>query len=599
MKQIRVRIIYNFTKGESAMKTAITIAMIIVVNLILASSGIADKMGPRPENLPLLTGEEQFEEATYAPSMPPTIASPGVIVGMTQYDYQTNGSSGNRCVVDSEGGIHFTWMNGISYPSERAVYYNYVDAQGSWLGAVEVSQVNGAGYPQITVTTGNCGAIAYHSSQNPSIENFVTLAVDQFPGFGIFQYFDPPDMLTIRCYWPYLSIDRNDVIHIISAENPPNAGDEQAFGYTNSTDGGSTWSALVPVDTIMTLSQNVVSSPVSDKSAIVYAHPLTYDTQWQNDIYYIESQDGLTWDWRFGKINVTGYGPPDSLYAYTDLDAIYDNNDNLHIIWNAQWVTNISVYYKTYLLHFDRDSGVIREIISSIDNWIPGCDFGVWNRPICKMSMATCRSADEGLAAVYTRFDTSDCSAGGYANGEIYMQYSPDAGETWDPPMNLTNSPTPGCVPGECESDHWSSAADVIHGAIHIMYVEDRDAGGIPQTEGAVTDNFMRYLAVGGPWCPTGIEDGDNLPVTFSLHQNYPNPFNAQTEIVFELGNTARVDLSVYDITGRKITTLANGIFEAGEHSLEWDAEKFSSGVYFYRLETGSESYTRKMTLLK
>ena len=581
------------------MKTAMTIIVALTVCVILVSSGVAgDKIGPRPENHPILTGEEHIENAIYAPSRPQTVTSPGIIVGMTQYDYQSNGSTGNRCAVGSDGGVHFTWMNGINYPSQRGVYYNYVDAQGTWLGPVAVSQVNGAGYPQIAVMSDNRAAIAYHSTQDTSIENYVMLAIDNFAGFGIFQYFDVPELLTIRCFWPYLSIDRNDVIHIVSAENPPNAGDEQALSYTNSVDAGSTWTAIVAVDTLMTLSQNIVSSPVSNKSAIVYAHPMTYDTQWQNDIYYIESQDGLTWDWRFGKINVTGYGAPDSLYAYTDLDAIYDYNDNLHIIWNAQWVADAGVYYKTFLFHFDRDSGVIGEMDSTYDTWPAGCSFGVWNRPVCKMSMATCQSV-AGMAAVYTKFDSSDCSAGGYANGEIYMQYSSDAGATWDTAVNLTNSPTPGCLPGSCESDHWASAANIIYEDIHIMYVEDKDAGGIPQTEGAVTDNFMRYLAVEGQWCPTGIEEDGNVPVTFSLSQNYPNPFNAGTSIAFELGDDMSVELSVYDITGAKVAVLAKGILEAGRHSIEWHANKFASGIYYYSLKTDTERYTRKMTLLK
>jgi hypothetical protein len=573
--------------------------MILTQYLISVSIVIAgDKVGPRPENLPFFSGEEKLGDAFYEPSMPQVITSPGILVGMTQYDYQTSGSTGSRCVVDSDGGIHITWMNGISYPNERGVFYNYKDSNGNWLGPTPVSQVNGAGYCQIAVTDADQAAIAYHSSQNPSIENYVTLAIDQFQGFGIFQYFDPPDFLTIRCYWPYLSIDQNGYIHIVSAENPPDAGDFHALSYSNSVDAGTTWTPIVVVDTLETLSQNVVSSPVSDKSAIVYNHPQNYDTQWENDVYYIESQDGLTWDWRFGKVNVTGYGAPDSLYAYADLDAIYDYNDNLHIIWNAQWVVGTSVYYKTFLLHYDRDSGVINEVHATIDSWITGCLPGIWNRPVCKMSLARCPGAD-GLAAVYTAFDTSDCSAGGYANGEIYMQYSPNGGGSWENPINLTNTPTPGCVPGNCESDHWSSAADIIHGGIHIMYVEDKDAGGIPQTEGQITDNIIRYLNVEGPWCPTGIDDGDDLPVTFSLTQNYPNPFNAVTSIAFELGDDTRMELSVYDITGGKVATLVDGIMEAGRHSVNWNAENFASGVYFYRLKTESEHSTGKMTLLK
>jgi len=572
------------------MKTAITIIIILTSCLISASAAKAgDKIGPRPENLPVYIGNEVL---SMVPNVPLPVIDTIQLVGVTQYDYQTNGSSGNRCVVDSEGGVHFTWMNGISFPSLRGVYYNYVDTAGNWLGPTPVSQ-NGGGYPQISITTNDRAAIAYHSTAEG-----VVVAIDNFTGFGIFNFFDVPDSLTYRCYWPYISIDRNNLIHILITENPPNAGDPQTLAYTNSVDTGYTWSNLVRVDTLMTISANVVSSPVSSKSAIVYTHPLNFDTQWQNDVYFIESQDGLTWDWTYGKINVTDYGPPDSLYAYTDLAAIYDCNDNLHIIWNAQWVTDNGVYYKTFLLHYDRNSGIISEIASSYDTWIAGCDPGAWNRPVCKMSLGASQ-IENSLVAAYTAFDTSDCSAGGYANGDIHMQFSCDGGVTWSNPENLTDTQTPGCVPGDCDSEHWSTLADKINSSLHIVYIEDKDAGGIPQTEGTITTNPVMYLETEAPECPTGVDFEDNLPVTFSLHQNYPNPFNAVTDISFELGNDMRVELSVYDITGAKVATLVNGIIKAGHHSIDWNAEEFASGVYFYRLKTELEQSTRKMTLLK
>lgn len=575
------------------MKTTVTITVILFISVSVALA--ADKTGPRPENLPVFTGDEILPDV---PVIPPSPMEPIYVIGTTQYDYQTNGSTGNRCVVDSDGGVHFTWMNGISYPSQRAVYYNYVDTLDNWLEPTPVSQANGAGYTQIAVTTDDLGAIAYHSANSPSIENYVVAAIDNFTGFGIFRYVDPPDLLTLRCYWPYVSIDINNVIHIVCNENAPNAGDPQALGYTNSVDTGSTWSNLIPVDTLMTISPNVVSSPVSSKTAIVYTHPLNYDTQWENDIYYIESQDGLTWDWNHGKVNVTGYGPPDSLYAYTDLAAIYDYNDNLHIIWNAQWLGETVVYYKTFLLHYDRDSGVISEITSSIDEWIDGCDPGVWNRPICKMSLGVSQM-ENSLVAAYTGFDTSDCSAGGYANGDIYMQYSCDNGATWTDPENLTDTQTPGCTPGNCDSENWSSLADKVNEYIHMIYIDDLDAGGIPQTEGTITTNPVMYYKAEAPECPLGIDSGLEMPVTFSLYQNYPNPFNARTEISFELGSRMEIDLSVYDIAGRKVASLVQGEYATGQHTVIWNADEYSSGVYFYRLIAGAESYTRKMTLLR
>ncbi|MCD6162871.1 MAG: T9SS type A sorting domain-containing protein [candidate division Zixibacteria bacterium] len=103
----------------------------------------------------------------------------------------------------------------------------------------------------------------------------------------------------------------------------------------------------------------------------------------------------------------------------------------------------------------------------------------------------------------------------------------------------------------------------------------------------------------------TGIEDEPNtLPNSFHLNQNYPNPFNANTEIGFSLENTGKVSLSVYNIAGQKISTLVDGVFNSGLHRVLWDGTSdngkvVSSGVYFYHLEIGEQSQTKKMVLLK
>ncbi len=100
-----------------------------------------------------------------------------------------------------------------------------------------------------------------------------------------------------------------------------------------------------------------------------------------------------------------------------------------------------------------------------------------------------------------------------------------------------------------------------------------------------------------------GITDTpDLLPSAFSLQQNYPNPFNPETEIRFTLPERAMVHLAVFDITGREVARLTNRHFEAGQHSLHWNAADQASGVYFLRMTAiGNTPFeaTRKMVLVK
>ncbi len=86
---------------------------------------------------------------------------------------------------------------------------------------------------------------------------------------------------------------------------------------------------------------------------------------------------------------------------------------------------------------------------------------------------------------------------------------------------------------------------------------------------------------------------------SFRLDANYPNPFNPTTVITYQLATDSRVSLKVYDILGREVATLVAGEQIAGTHTVQFNGARLASGVYFYRLVTGTHEATRKMVLLK
>jgi hypothetical protein len=88
-------------------------------------------------------------------------------------------------------------------------------------------------------------------------------------------------------------------------------------------------------------------------------------------------------------------------------------------------------------------------------------------------------------------------------------------------------------------------------------------------------------------------------PKAYTLDQNYPNPFNPVTTIQFSLAKPANTVLEVYDMLGRKVSTLINEELSAGSHLKTWNAQGFASGVYFYRLKSGNFTQIKKMLLLK
>jgi concanavalin A-like lectin/glucanase superfamily protein/type IX secretion system substrate protein len=99
----------------------------------------------------------------------------------------------------------------------------------------------------------------------------------------------------------------------------------------------------------------------------------------------------------------------------------------------------------------------------------------------------------------------------------------------------------------------------------------------------------------------TDLEENnsESLPSSYLLEQNYPNPFNPTTKIKFSLPETSQVSLKVYDTLGKVVDVLVKRKLQAGIHSYSFNAEKLSSGIYFYTLRSGKIVITKKMLLLK
>ena len=132
------------------------------------------------------------------------------------------------------------------------------------------------------------------------------------------------------------------------------------------------------------------------------------------------------------------------------------------------------------------------------------------------------------------------------------------------------------------------------YGNIKSMIISGKQvfAGGAGNlTTGIWTASLDNILSVDNPVPP--------LPAGYSLSQNFPNPFNPTTVIRYQLPAAGYVTLKVYDVLGRRVATLVSGKQASGMHDVEFDGSRFASGVYFYRLEAGTFSKTRKMLLLK
>jgi hypothetical protein len=119
----------------------------------------------------------------------------------------------------------------------------------------------------------------------------------------------------------------------------------------------------------------------------------------------------------------------------------------------------------------------------------------------------------------------------------------------------------------------------------------------------AVGDGIFKTSDGGGFVSVKEKNNNTNIPKQVTLFQNYPNPFNPSTMINYQLPMISYVTLKIYDILGREVKSLINGLQQAGTHSINFNGSKMASGVYFYRLQInnnkGFYAETKKMLLIR
>jgi len=165
---------------------------------------------------------------------------------------------------------------------------------------------------------------------------------------------------------------------------------------------------------------------------------------------------------------------------------------------------------------------------------------------------------------------------------DVYMARSTDGGETF---TNFMVSSTPFVPNGSTFFGDYNGIT-AHNGRVRPIWT--RLSGGALSIWTAIVD------------FPTGVENNiTNIPSKYELNQNYPNPFNPVTNIKFNIPEAGFTTLKVYDILGNEVATLINEKRDAGSYEVNFSGERLSSGVYYYKLTSGSFTDTKKMIMIK
>lgn len=447
-------------------------------------------------------------------------------VGYTYYDYQHNDSQRRQMTTGFDGILHFTWMNSMvpDTGNVRYVDYNSLNNSGSWgwVGGMHVTPIMArGGFSTIDVLPDSREVIAYH--RFTSYDWYTAVSIEKStPGLGQFNHYDIPDSQDYgrwdQLRWPFVACSKvgdTAYIHLTNFSEISGAGYVRCFEDPISPETlqcqSPGWPQPIKVRPDVRLIPNkllyqftagkyfhnvaapVVTSPVSAKTAIAMVGADQF-----GEVYYVQSNNNGD-DWMAGSnlspIRITNYEANnwrDYWTLYSEIAAIYDYNDVLHVIWTTCDAKNVN---SRTLWHWSSDTG-IRKVTSNLVT----SDCGAWNYGIAKMTMGVGSvpfdTAYNYLYVLYTRFSDNDVSAGGFANGDLALNVSSNGGLTWGPDINLTNTNSNGCMPNNCQSEHWASISERVDSFLNVQYVYDRDAGGIPQGEGTFTNNPIRHFKV-------------------------------------------------------------------------------------------------------
>ena len=147
-------------------------------------------------------------------------------------------------------------------------------------------------------------------------------------------------------------------------------------------------------------------------------------------------------------------------------------------------------------------------------------------------------------------------------------------------------------------TDSWTTKTQMPAGRILFAACSLNGKIYLPGGGGILANESYAELYIYNPG-ETGIEDEINA-LNFKLHQNYPNPFKLSTTIKYSLASSEFVSLKVFSLVdGREMEVLVNSVQDAGNHQIIWETKEFPSGIYFYRLQSGGFSQTKKFILQK
>lgn len=361
-----------------------------------------------------------------------------------------------------------------------------------------------------------------------------------------------------------------------------------------------------------------------------------YAATWGDSVFFMSSDDGATWQTlRSPRANASTHSGP-AMLAVNPLGHLFCANNafGLHRTEDggSTWSSNLTPEACASIAVApwgDLFAGLtysgIGKVFHSTDNgtswtWVLlpdapgfatlGYKFNSAGDVFAETIAGVYRSTDSG--ATWARMSTGYVRSLAVLPNDAMvtcnnLSYSTNRGETW-------TSVTPSGIPMQEHLETLVAGPDgVLYGQTDYNVYQSIDLGATWTSTGSGLQSALKLAASSNGFLYAGTYQGvfkrsltastgteaPHHPGAFVLQQNYPNPFNPTTRIAYTIPNRERVSVQIMDVLGREIATLVDGTQDAGEHLAEWNPVGLPSGLYFYRLQAGAYSQTKKAMLMK
>ncbi len=437
---------------------------------------------------------------------------------------------------------------------------------------------------------------------------------------------------------PGPAIDKNGVIIFSTLDSP---GMVAAY----STNMGASWSGRITiqsgsVDKNFAASDDAPTSPYYGRSYCVWS----YFAVGQPPIYCgYTTNSGVSWT---GVMQVNT--PPGGHYSQ-GVDIAIGPTGQVYLAWAAP--TSSSPYTEDYLGFAKSTTGGTSWVVTenAYDmNGIRASSFNGWTFRVNGFPrIAVDRSGGPRDGWIYVVTSEKNLAPAG-TDADVILHRSTDQGTTWSPGIRVNQDPL-----NNGKVQFFPAIRVDENGGVNVCYYDNRNYpsvgdsaetymsrstdGGTAWIDIKVSDHAWKvkgeaglgtyggdYIGISSGnnrvfpfWYddktgtmqayvaavtldPVGISGNTNeVPAAFELKQNYPNPFNPNTTISFALPNDENVKLEVYNMTGKSAGVLVNSDLKAGTYKFDFNAQDLASGIYFYKLTSGSFVSTKKMILVK